>query len=296
MAVTVVMAVVAVVVMVVTAVPMVMVTVAVVEGGVIGCTHHLVAFKQTHTHEQWQGDIALFRTQDARVLFDLSQGRFDGLQTLLIDQIRLVEQQDVAIDHLRASHFTLQQIRAEVFGIDQGDDRVEARLITQLTPQERHGHWQGVCQACGLHHEIVNGVWTGQDSVDGLEQLAVDRTADAAVAQLHHVFPGADHQVVIDADLAEFIHQNGCFHTVLVGEDVVEQCGFARTEKPSENRDRHATGRHHCAGGGGGHGVARGTLHAGRLQSKRSIAWARVRSSVEMPPRSWVLRRMVTLA
>ena len=196
----------AMIVIVVTAVPMVVVAVAVVEGGVIGGADHLVALKQSDAEEEWQGHIALFRAQDARVFFDLPQGLFDPLQPLLIDKIRFVEQQNVAIHHLGAAHFAVQQLRAKVFGIDQGDDRIQAGLIAQLTAQEGHGHGQWVCQSCGLHHEVINGIRTSQDSVDRFEQLSVDGAADAAVTQLHHVFPGADHQVVIDADLPEFIH------------------------------------------------------------------------------------------
>ena len=103
-----------------------MVVVAVV---VVLLRGHLVALKEAHAEQQRQVDLPFDRAQDPRIGFDLPQLGFHCSQALLADQVALVEQKDVAIDHLGPGHFPIEDLVAEVLGIDQGDDRVEPGLI-----------------------------------------------------------------------------------------------------------------------------------------------------------------------
>ena len=176
--------------------------------------------------------------QNAGVGFDLLEVGFEGREPLLADQIALVQQQDVAIDHLGPGHLALVNRVAEVFGIDQGNDRIEPGGIAQVAAQEGHRHRQGVSQARGFDHQVVHRFGPLQDPIHRFEQLAIDRAADAAITQLHHVFACGDDQVVVDADFAEFIHQYGGFETLLVTENVVQQGGFAGTKEAGDDRDR----------------------------------------------------------
>ena len=203
-------------------------------------SHHLVALEQAHAQQQRQGHLPFHRPQDAGLGLDRQQLRFHRRQPLLIDQIALVEQDHVAVDHLGARHLALQDRGAEVLGIHQGDDRIEAGEIAQVAAQEGHRHRQRIGQAGGLDHQVVDLLGSLQNAINGLQQLAVDRAADAAVAELHRVVPRGDDQVVVDADFAEFIHQHRRFQALLVGEDVVEQGGLARSEEAGEDRHRQA--------------------------------------------------------
>ena len=111
-------------------------------------------------------------------------------------------------------------------------------MVAQIAAEEGHGHRQGIGQSRGLDHQVVDGLWAIEDPIDGLEQFPIDRAADATVAQLHHVLAGGDHQVVVDADFAKFIHQNGRFDPVLIAEDVVQQGGFTGPQKAGEDGHR----------------------------------------------------------
>ena len=214
------------------AAPVVVVAVAVVLLG-----HHLVALEQAHAQQQRQRYPPLHRAQDAGVGLDAAQLAFQVLQARLVHQVALVEQDHVAVHDLCPAHLAFEGVRPEVFGVHQGDDRVEPGGIPQVAAQEGHRHRQRIRQPGGLHHQIVHRFGAIEDPVHRVEQLSVDRAADAAVAQLHHVLAGGHHEVVVDADLAELIHQNGRLHALLVGEDVVEQRGLACTEEPGEDRD-----------------------------------------------------------
>ena len=239
--------------------------------------HHLVALEQAHAQQQRQGHLPFHRPQDAGLGLDRQQLHFHRRQPLLIDKIAFVEQDHVAVNHLGARHLALQDRGAEVLGIHQGDDRIEAGEIAQVAAQEGHRHRQRIGQAGGLDHQVVDLLGPLQNAINGLQQLAVDRAADAAVAELHRVVPRGDDQVVVDADFAEFIHQHGRLQALLVGEDVVEQRGLARAEETGEDRHRQAGGQglHHgidtCgdlgAGGSGGRGWGAGGGHReGRAQ------------------------------
>ena len=202
--------------------------------------HHPIRLKQADAQQQRQGHLAMAGAQDAGVGFDFLEVALEGREPLLADQIALIEQQDVAVHHLGPGHLALVNRVAEVFGIDQGDDRIEPGGIAQVAAQEGHGHRQGVSQAGGFHHQVVHRLGPFQDPIHRFEQLAVDRAADAAIAQLHHVFAGGDDQVVIDADFAKLIYQNGGFEPLLVAEDVVQQGGFTGPKKAGDDRDRQA--------------------------------------------------------
>ena len=106
------------------AVPVVVVAVLVILLG-----GHLVAFKQANAQQQGQAHLALHRVQDPGVGLDLPQAPLHLRQALRAHQVALVEQQDVAIHHLGAGHLAVEDLVAEVLGIDQRDDRVQPGLV-----------------------------------------------------------------------------------------------------------------------------------------------------------------------
>src|SRR5881397_2498445 len=54
--------------------------------------------------------------------------------------------------------------------------------------------------------------------------------ADAAIVHLEHFLIGSDDEVVVDADLAEFVDDDGVFLAVVFRQDAVEQRGLAGAE------------------------------------------------------------------
>lgn len=228
------------------AVPVVMTVVA-------GLVDDTIGLEQANTQQQRQGNLPFHRAQDARILLHLAKLCLHRIELRVIDEVCLVEHQDVAVDHLRSPHLACKGFGSEVLCVNQGDDRVKTCVITQLAAQKGHCDGEGISQACCLHHEIFHGFWSFENAVDSFQQFTVDRAADAAVAQLDHVLIRAHHQFVVDTDLPELIDQNGCLEAVLIAEDVIQECGFARSEKARENRHwyRGVPGRagRHCVEG-----------------------------------------------
>src|SRR5690606_6640924 len=75
--------------------------------------------------------------------------------------------------------------------------------------------------------------------------------ADAAVVHFEHILVGADDQVVVDADLAELIDDDGVTLAVVLGEDAVEQGGLACAEVAGEDGDGDLLGHGRLDGGCG---------------------------------------------
>ena len=93
----------------------------------------LVGFEQSNAQQQGQGDIPFDRMQEASIGFDLAEHPFQFLKAFWRNQVTFVEHQDVAVEHLSPAHFGIEDLFAEVLGINHGDDRVQASFIAEVT-------------------------------------------------------------------------------------------------------------------------------------------------------------------
>ncbi len=64
--------------------------------------------------------------------------------------------------------------------------------------------------------------------LDDADEVAAHGAADAAVVHLEHFLVGADDELVVDADLAEFVDDHGVFAPVRLAQDAVEQASSCR--------------------------------------------------------------------
>ncbi len=169
-----------------------------------------------------------------------AQAGLDGGQSGLVHQVDLVQDDAVGEGDLLARLLGVVQTRHDVFGVDQGGDAVQLGLgLDLVVDEEGLGHRAGVGQAGRLDDDGVEGGLAGalalHQAVDHADQVAAHRAADAAVVHLEHVLVGADHQVVVDADLAELIDDDGVALAVVLGEDAVQQGGLAGAEVAGED-------------------------------------------------------------
>ena len=97
----------------------------------------------------------------------------------------------------------------------------------------------GIGQAGGLDQDAVELVLALHQPFDDADQVAAHGAADAAVVHLEDFLVGIDHEVVVDAQLAELVHDDGVFLAVLLAQDAVEQGGLAGAEIAGEHGDGH---------------------------------------------------------
>ena len=98
------------------------------------------------------------------------------------------------------------------FGVGDGDHGVEAGRVLHVGVDEkglRHGG--GIGEAGRLDDDGVELALALQQPFDDADQIAAHRAADAAVVHLEDFLVGADDEIIVDADLAEFIDDDGEF-------------------------------------------------------------------------------------
>src|SRR5664280_2782620 len=95
-------------------------------------------------------------------------------------------------------------------------------------------------KAGGLDEHAVKAVLALEQPGEDPEQIAADGAAKAPVVHGENLFIGLDDELIVHADLAEFVFDDGDFAAVLLGEHAVQQCGLAGTEKTGEDGDRNA--------------------------------------------------------
>ena len=108
---------------------------------------------------------------------------------------------------------------------------------TCLVHEEGLRHRRGVGEAGGLDDDGVELAFAPHEPVDDAHQVAAHGAADAAVVHLEHFLVGVDDELVVDADLAELVDDDGVFLAVRLGQDAVEQRGLAGAEIAGEHGD-----------------------------------------------------------
>ena len=99
-------------------------------------------------------------------------------------------------------------------------------------------HRRGLRETRGLDHHGVELIAVLHELKEAAHQVATYRATDAAIVHLHHLLVGGEQQMVVDADLAEFVDDHSDAAAVLSGQYAIEQRGFARAEKAGQDDDR----------------------------------------------------------
>ena len=155
-----------------------------------------------------------------------------------VHQIGLVEDDHIGEGDLVLGLGRVLQAVAEPFGVGHGHDSVKARaLLHVLVHEEGLGDGGGVREARGLHDDRVELALALHQAFHDADEIAAHGAADAAVVHLEDFLVRAHHEVVIDADLAEFVDDDRVALAMLLAEDAVQQGGLARAQIAGEDGD-----------------------------------------------------------
>jgi len=103
-------------------------------------------------------------------------------------------------------------------------------------------HRGRIGEAGGLDDDGVEFSLAPHQPVDDADEVAAHGAADAAVVHLEDFLVGAHDQLIVDADLAELVDDDGVFLTVRLGQDAVEKRRLAGAEIAGEHGDRNFVG------------------------------------------------------
>ena len=151
-------------------------------------------------------------------------------------QIRLVEHDAVGECDLCQGLGIFAQMLLDMAGIHQGDDAIQMEfLLDVIVNEEGLRHRSGICESGGLQHDAVEAVTPPRQVAQYADQVAAHRAADAAVVHLENFFVGVDHQILVDADLAELILDDCNAQAMTLAEDAVEQGGLAAAKEAGQH-------------------------------------------------------------
>ena len=110
-----------------------------------------------------------------------------------------------------------------------------------VVDEEGLGHRPGIGEARGLDDDRVESARGARlalhQAMQHPDQIAAHRAADAAVVHLEHFLVRPDHQLAVDADLAELVDDDGVAPAVIFREDAVQKRGLAGAEIAGEDGD-----------------------------------------------------------
>ncbi len=172
---------------------------------------------------------------------DPLQALAQGLEGGGVDQVGLAHQDAVGKADLGLGDGFL-QVTLGVGGVHQGDDAVQHVALAEfLVGEEGLRHRRRIGQAGALDHQAVEVdfavVAALQQEEQGLFQVGVDRAADAAVGQRHHLHRLDAEQLAVDRCLAVLVLDHRDLHAVLGLQQVLEQGGLAGAEEAGEHGD-----------------------------------------------------------
>ena len=155
------------------------------------------------------------------------------IQRLGRHQFRLADKDLVGKAHLAARFLAVVELVRRVFGVHQGQNRVQQIRLGHLVVHEKGlRHRAGVGQTGGLNDHAVKvefafALFLGQVSQRGAQVFA-DGAADAAVAHLDDLLGGVGHQnVAVNVFFAKLVFDDGNFLAMRFAQDTLEHGGLA---------------------------------------------------------------------
>src|SRR5439155_21068191 len=103
-----------------------------------------VRLEEANAQNQWKRNLRSRGADNPRVTSDFADSRLDGAQHVVFDKVAFVEQDRVCIAKLVMDRDAVKALQAEVFGIRDGDDRIDANPIAKLRAQERQNYRQDI--------------------------------------------------------------------------------------------------------------------------------------------------------
>ena len=184
------------------------------------------------------GYIRVLRTENTRGTVDGAHPTLDALELGFTDEVGFIEQNDIGKGDLLTRLFHFIEMLLDMSRIDQRDDGIEQKLLLEVIVQKKRlCNRTGVGHAGGFDDDVVELVATLQQLSENAQQVATHGAADAAIVGLEDFFFGTDHQLVIHADLTEFVFDDSDALAVILRKDAIEQSGLSRPQKSRQDGD-----------------------------------------------------------
>jgi len=186
-------------------------------------------------------DFGARRAVDCRQRIHLADDFFQSLEFFSGNEIAFIEEDHIGEGDLLLGLVRVLDVLRDVVGVDHRDHAVDEGFFPNVLVHEKGLHHRpGVGEAGRLDEDVVELIAALEKIAEDPDQVPAHGAANATVVHFEKLLVGADHQFVIDSDLAEFIFDHGDSEAVFFGEDAVEERGFTSSEEAGEDRDGYA--------------------------------------------------------
>ena len=183
-------------------------------------------------------DVAFLRAMKGRVRINGPNARLNLPQFRRADEIGLIEDNDVGEGDLVLRLGRVAQALGEPFGVGDRNHGVEPRsLFHVLVDEEGLRHRRRIGEARRLDDDRVEPPLALHQPLDDADEVAAHGAADAAVVHFEHLFVSADDELVVDADLAELVHDDRVALAMRFAQNAVEQGRLAGAQIAGKDGD-----------------------------------------------------------
>ena len=172
------------------------------------------------------------------------------VQVLRRHQIGFADEDLVRKAHLTTRFLAIIELQGRVLGVHQSQDGVEQEGLCNLVVHEKGlRNRTRIGQTGRLDDDAVKAEQAfaalGSQHLQRDAQVFADGAANAAIAHLNDLLLGVrDQDLVVDVLFAKLVLDDGNFLTMGLGQDALEQGGFARAQEAGQD-----------GGGNQGHGT-----------------------------------------
>jgi len=155
----------------------------------------------------------------------------------------LVDNDDVGGPDLVEGQIAIACVRVNgQIGVYQRDHVVDVHQALRRRGQERLGHGDWAGDTASLDDNVVGQRVALQKFDHFSQQIVADCAADAAVGEADGLALHGHNQLGVDVDRAKVIDEDGDSPAVGMVQDMVDQRGLTRAEKPADDGNRHQRG------------------------------------------------------
>src|ERR1700730_916774 len=174
------------------------------------------------------GPLTRVCTNDPRQSVHSAHTMLQCIEIFAADEVSLVQDNDICKGNLGSRLLAVDDLLIEVSCIDHRDDSVEGKLLAHgIIDEERLCNRPGICKARGLEHDTVELVTPGHEIAQDSNEISAHGATDAPVVHLEDLLLGVDHQLLVDADFAELVLDDGDPLAVTLGENAIQKRGLA---------------------------------------------------------------------
>jgi len=181
-------------------------------------------------------DLSVAGAMDAGERIDFTKALGGVFQFRWRNEIDFVQQDDIGESDLSGGFSAVSQLLVQMFRIYDRHNRVEPQPLGQFGGTKGVGDRARVGQAGCFDQDIIEAFLFPQQRAETFDQVAADPATKTAIIQFEDFFIDTNDQLVVDANRAELVDDDRALVTVLLRDQVVEERGLARAQKPCQDR------------------------------------------------------------